>query len=381
MTPAPARRVRALAIHAGYRCRHAGACCTSGWDIPVEPETEERLRAALRSGSLRPAEPDGIGPDDTDAPVGLAGESGPSDRCFRGVTGHPHGARAILRTNGAGECVFLDPRRARSGSCTVHRDLGETALPSACRHFPRVVTLTPLGVSVTLSHYCPTAAGLLFVIPSVDQRFAGRLEQRNVLSGGQILGILGMFLSRSSVTPGDEESAGPPASLRIVEDPPAFPAECPWEGLDARDALPPLLRPGVLMDWPSLERWERFAVAVLAAENRSPEAALEILATAAEDARRWTPAAGPFAPFFEAVLGMSLREPAPALSFRVWTSASLVALSKETGLVQNTPWEDAGKWTVSRLVLRARFRVWSPRLRDRRCGERRRVTSTPLHPV
>jgi hypothetical protein len=70
------------------------------------------------------------------------------------------------------------------------------------------------------------------------------------------------------------------------------------------------------MDWPSLERWERFAVAVLAAENRSPEAALEILATAAEDARRWTPADGPFAPFFEAVLGMSLREPAPALSFR-----------------------------------------------------------------
>ena len=34
--------------------------------------------------------------------------------------------------------------------------------------------------------------------------------------------------------------------------------------LDARDALPPLLRPGVLMDWPSLERWERFAVSVLA---------------------------------------------------------------------------------------------------------------------
>ena len=257
MTPAPARRVRALSIHVGYRCRHAGACCTSGWAIPVEPETEERLRAAGRSG-----------------------------RCFRRVVGLSHGARVVLRTDDAGRCVFLDPRRWPSGLCTVHRGLGETALPSACRHFPRVVTLTPLGVSVTLSHYCPTAAGLLFVIP------------------------------RSSVTPGDEESAGPPASLRIVEDPPAFPAECPWEGLDARDALPPLLRPGVLMDWPSLERWERFAVAVLAAENRSPEAALEILAAAAEDARRWTPAAGPFAPFFEGVLASSLREPAPAQSFR-----------------------------------------------------------------
>jgi len=196
----------------------------------------------------------------------------------------------ILRTNGAGECVFLDPRRARSGSCTVHRDLGETALPSACRHFPRVVTLTPLGVSVTLSHYCPTAAGLLLVTP------------------------------RSSVTPGDEESAGSPnthdPALRIVEAPPAFPAEWPWEGLDAREALPPLLRPGVLMDWPSLERWERFAVSVLAEEDRSPEAALDVLAAAAEKARRWTSPHGPFAPFFEGVLALSPQEPAPALSFR-----------------------------------------------------------------
>ena len=138
MTPAPARRVRALSIHVGYRCRHAGACCTSGWDIPVEPEVEERLQAAMRS-----------------------------DRCFRRVVGLPQGARVVLRTDDAGRCVFLDPRRRPSGLCTIHRDLGEDALPSACRHFPRVVTLTPLGVSVTLSHYCPTVAGILLrpVIP------------------------------------------------------------------------------------------------------------------------------------------------------------------------------------------------------------------------
>jgi len=283
VTPAPARRVRALSIHAGYRCRHRAACCTSGWAIPVEPETEERLRAALRSGTLRPAEPDDKpkGPLDTDSPVGLASESGPSDGFFRGVTGLPHGARVILRTKDAGRCVFLDPPRARSGRCAVHHDLGEETLPSACRHFPRVVTLTPLGVSVTLSHYCPTAAEMLFVIP------------------------------RSFVSPGDEESAGPgmtrDAALRIVEDPPAFPAGWPYEGLDAREALPPLLRPGVLMDWPSLERWERFAVSVLSVEDRSPEAALDILATAAEDARRWTPAEGPFGPFFEGLLALSPR--------------------------------------------------------------------------
>jgi Fe-S-cluster containining protein len=239
----PARRVRALSIHAGYRCRHAGACCTSGWAIPVEPQTEGRLRAVLRS-----------------------------DRCFREVAGLPHDARVVLRTDHAGRCVFFDPSREPSGLCTVHGDLGEDALPSSCRHFPRVVTLTPLGVSVTLSHYCPTAVGMLFdpVIP------------------------------RDSGSPGPEGSARP--LLSIVENPPAFPAGWPYEGLDARESLPPLLRPGVLMDWPSLERWERFAVSVLAEEERSPEAALDVLATAAEDARRWTAAHGPFGPFFEGVL-------------------------------------------------------------------------------
>ena len=78
----------------------------------------------------------------------------------------------------------------------------------------------------------------------------------------------------------------------------------------------------MLIDWPSLERWERFAVSVLAEEDRSPEAALDVLAAAAEKARRWTSPHGPFAPFFEGVLASSLREPAPALSFRGASVAS-----------------------------------------------------------
>jgi Fe-S-cluster containining protein len=259
VTPAPARRVRALSIHADYRCRHTGACCTSGWDIPVEPETEERLRAALRSGGLRLR--------DRDDPIPLTFPSTEPEpaSCFRSVASLPAGARVILRTDGAGRCVFFDPRRRPSGLCTVHGGLGEEALPSACRHFPRVVTLTPLGVSVTLSHYCPTAAATLF---------------------------------------GDE-------ALRIVEDPPAFPSGWPYEGLDAREALPPLLRPDVLMDWPSLERWERFAVSVLSQEGRSPETALDVLATAAEDARRWTPERGAFGEYLEDVLEAAAARSSP----------------------------------------------------------------------
>jgi len=222
-------RVRSLSIHADYGCGRTGACCSSGWEIPVEPEAEERIRAGLRPGETA---------------------------AFRPLAFLPHGARVVLRTDATGRCVFLEGGRGPHG-CAVHRQVGEEALPSACRQFPRVATLTPLGVSVALSHYCPTAAGALF---------------RDDLP------------------------------LAVVDGPPAFPAAWPWEGLDAREALPPLLRPGVLMDWPGLERWERFCVSVLAEEGRDVEDALGILERAAEEARRWTPEQGAFGGWFEGVL-------------------------------------------------------------------------------
>jgi Fe-S-cluster containining protein len=225
-------RVRALSIHADYGCRHSGACCRAGWDIPVEPEAERRIRGGIREGRLRPARD-----------------------WARATDGLPHGARVVLRVMPAGDCVFVEPGAPRL--CAVQRQLGEDAMPSSCRQFPRVATLTPLGVSLTLSHYCPTAAGLLF---------------------------------RDDVP------------LAVVEDPAAFPRSWPYEGLDARDALPPLLRPGVLMDWPSLERWESHAVSLLAEDGRTPERALDLLAEAAEAARRWTRECGPFGASLAAAL-------------------------------------------------------------------------------
>jgi hypothetical protein len=201
---------------------------------------ESHLRNALASGALRV----------------------PEETCFRPVAGLPHGAQVVFAADSSGRCVFLEADRR----CAVHRQLGPEALASACRDFPRVVTLTPLGVSITLSHYCPTAAETLF--PPVT------------LSDPRL--------------PGREGSA-----VSIVDDSPGFPPSWPYEGLDARDALPPLLRPGVLMDWPSLERWEHFAVSVLADHTLVPEAALDVLTAAAEEARRWTPDDGPFAEHFE----------------------------------------------------------------------------------
>ena len=105
----------------------------------------------------------------------------------------------MLACDALGRCAFHDGDAHR---CEIHRVLGHDALPLSCRQFPRVVVLTPAGVSVGLSHYCPTAAGLLF-------------------------------------------SEGAPVA--IVEDAPAFPRDAEYEGLDARASLGPLLRPDALL--------------------------------------------------------------------------------------------------------------------------------------
>jgi hypothetical protein len=46
--------------------------------------------------------------------------------------------------------------------CGVHRALGEGALPATCRIFPRIALTDARGTFITLSHYCPTAAAMLF---------------------------------------------------------------------------------------------------------------------------------------------------------------------------------------------------------------------------
>lgn len=249
---------RVLSIHADYGCRNTGVCCSSGWDVPVEPHVEEGLRRALDEGALR------------------ASEGAPP---FRRVSGLPHGARVVFRSDGQGRCVFLEA--GARPLCAVHRQLGPGHLASACRDFPRVVLLSPLSTSITLSHYCPTAAALLF---------------------------------------------RQPCDLAVVEDPPAFPKTWPYEGLDARESFSPLLRPEVLMGWAAYERWEAHSVAVLGAGDRSPEESLALLAAQAEAARRWRSSDGPFDTHLESILDT---EPAvddptvsPSSDRRAWDFAA-----------------------------------------------------------
>ena len=179
-----------MSIHADYRCRHSGECCTADWDVPVELHVYRSLADAVGTGRLRPA------PRSADLqPFILEPEL--SDE-----------AAAMLERNERGECVFFE---GGSRLCVVHRDLGHDALPATCRHFPRVAIRDGRGASIGLSHFCPTAAAMLF---------------------------------RDDV------------ELSVVDAPPAFPP-ADYEGLVVTaDELAPLLSPGVVMDLATYNAWK-----------------------------------------------------------------------------------------------------------------------------
>jgi hypothetical protein len=154
---------------------------------------------------------------------------------------------AGLLRHDANGCAFYDPAHPRH--CSVHRALGHEALPLACRQFPRVVVQDARGTFVTLSHFCPTAASLL------------------------------------------DEDPGVPVSICTAAE--RFPPSAEYVGLDARTALPPLLRPDMCFDWEAWSRWEARAVAWLDRAGGTPAEAIASLGAAAETLRDWSPADGP----------------------------------------------------------------------------------------
>jgi len=160
----------------------------------------------------------------------------------------------VLAPQADGSCGWYD-RGARR--CSVHRDHGPALLPSSCHHFPRRALTDDRGTFVTLSHFCPTAANQLF-----------RTDRR----------------------------------LEIVEAPDGFPASRDYDGLDGRDTWPPLLRPDLLFDHDSFDRWERFVVGAFAVEDRPASVALRQIASAAEQLRTWTVEAGPLRQWTERCL-------------------------------------------------------------------------------
>jgi Fe-S-cluster containining protein len=193
--------VRCLSIHATYACAHAGECCRAGWEIPIE----EHLVSPLR------------------------------------LIGIDVGGNRVAPTRPTGECVFFEANAGRL--CTIHRRGGPALLPSACRHFPRVVVKDPRGTSVTLSHFCPTAASLLF-----------------------------------STIP-----------LSIVAAPASLSLGGALEGLDATTVLPPVLSKNILMDWDGYSAWEKAAVRLFNDDQIDPEQAVSVLLAATNRISEWKP--------------------------------------------------------------------------------------------
>jgi len=101
---------------------------------------------------------------------------------------------------------------------------------------------------VTLSHFCPTAAAMLF-------------------------------------------EPGPPAA--IVDAPAALTGIEPLDGLDAREVWPPLLRPGMLSDLESYDAWERLGVEILTREGVAPRESLAALDAATARIAQWSPGGAP----------------------------------------------------------------------------------------
>ena len=219
-------RVFSLSIHADYKCRHSGACCTADWDVPVELPVYRSLADRLSTGLLR------VAPDAGPLPPFIVEPDLPDD------------AAAMLERTDSGECVFFE---RSSHLCVVHRDAGEDALPATCRHFPRLSVCDSRGTFVTLSHYCPTAASMLF---------------------------------RDDV------------ALAIVESPPAFPLT-DYDGMTVEeDEFPPLLSPTMLMDPEGYSAWERHMVQRCCGDAL-PESVVATLGSDVAQLRAWRPGSGP----------------------------------------------------------------------------------------
>lgn len=147
----------------------------------------DALRHAVESGRARPSVQPWLVPAGSDAPPDVAGvlAFGPGGGCVFHAPkeSRPAFSTAVSTANGA-------PADDQRGGCLVH-----ALRPSSCVHFPFVCVSDPRGVHVTLSHYCPTAAALLFDADGPPRKVSG-----------------------------------PPVPVGTVEP----------EGLDAREALPPV---------------------------------------------------------------------------------------------------------------------------------------------
>lgn len=181
----------------------------------------------------------------------------------------PEWAGAVLGHAASGACVFFDPQQP-GGHCRVQRHAGTPAMPVACRQFPRIARHDATGTAVTLSHWCPTAVTLL----DADR------------------------------------------PVTVVEAPVAFSDAPAYEGLDARDAWPPLLRPDCLFDLEAYACFEACGVQLLTHPGDSLMARLTRLSNWVEQVRRWRPGSGDLEPWIRSAADAALHQDVDAEALR-----------------------------------------------------------------
>ena len=277
-----------LSFHSDYACRSTAACCRAPWDITIDGARAGIVDAAIARGAF-------VVP-------------GGSPWRARHPKGSSLGDQVLLARTDEGACAFLD--RGDPRLCSMERACGHETLPEACQQFPRVTLADDRGLSVTLSHYCPTVAGLALSEP------------------------------REPVT--------------VVTAPRRFARAALVAGLDARGHWPPLLRPGVLCSPQAWSSWERWVVDLLGNAGADPFAALDHVSAAAERLRRWSLRDGDLDGFVDRVLadwGPPARTDPPARVGLDPTAEWRVAWSAVPGGRATAP--DCGELTDSGAALLA----------------------------
>lgn len=161
-------------------------CCTAGWPIPVEKSRVAAIEEVIARNVI---------------PLRV-------ERWLLGGPDAPDDVAGILAARDSGHCVFFEAGRP---GCSVH-----DVKPAGCHHFPYLCLIDQRGVHVSLSHYCPTAAALLF-------------EHSGAVA-----------IVEGHAPTGDDDV----------------------EGLDARESLPPMSADRrTLMSFEDLSAWERERIA------------------------------------------------------------------------------------------------------------------------
>lgn len=116
-----------IAPEENYECVQCGQCCSDFWEIPIDPESADRIQE-LDISQIRP-----------------------SLRYYEPFKKSPLDPERTIIKQVDGRCCFLIKQRL----CGLHYHFGSVSKPRVCRQFPYIYVHTPDGIVVTSSFACP----------------------------------------------------------------------------------------------------------------------------------------------------------------------------------------------------------------------------------